>query len=39
MISTSFATEEDGKFNTYHFCSKEHLAEFAKRKGFKIDKD
>jgi len=39
MAATSFAAEENGKLSTYHFCSKEHLAEFAKRKGIKIDKD
>jgi len=39
MMSTSFATEENGKLKTYHFCSKEHLTEFAKRKDIKIDKD
>jgi YHS domain-containing protein len=39
MVSTSFATDENGQLRTYHFCSKEHLAEFAKKKGIEIDKD
>jgi YHS domain-containing protein len=39
MASTSFATDEAGQLKTYHFCSQEHLAEFARRKGIELNKD
>jgi YHS domain-containing protein len=39
MASTSFAAEEGGQLKTYHFCSEEHLAEFARRKGITLNKD
>lgn len=38
MASSSFATDEDGKLKTYHFCSEEHLAEFARKKGIELNK-
>jgi YHS domain-containing protein len=39
MESTSVATDQEGQLKTYHFCSKEHLAEFARRKGIKLHED
>ena len=39
MASTSFATDDGGQLKTYHFCSKEHLTEFARRRGIELDKD
>jgi len=39
MASTSFAMDDGGQPKTYHFCSEEHLAEFARRKGIKLNKD
>ena len=39
MASTSFAMDEAGQLKTYHFCSEEHLAEFARRKGIELNKD
>jgi len=39
MASTSFATEEGGQLKTHHFCSEEHLTEFARRKGIGLNKD
>ncbi len=38
MAASSFATDEDGKLKTYHFCSEEHLAEFARKKGIELNK-
>ena len=38
MAATSFATEENGQLSTYHFCSEEHLTEFARKKGIEIGK-
>jgi len=40
MESTSVATDEGGgQLKTYHFCSNDHMAEFARRKGIEINKD
>jgi YHS domain-containing protein len=39
MASTSMAAEEGGQLKTYHFCSKEHLTEFARKKGMPLGKD
>jgi hypothetical protein len=39
MQSQALAVEEDGKLRTFHFCSKEHLAEYAGRKGMSLGKD
>jgi len=39
MASTSLATDEDGQLKTYHFCSREHMAEFARRRGIALGKD
>ena len=39
MASTSFATNDGGQLKTYHFCSKEHLNEFARRRGIELEKD
>jgi len=39
MVATSLATTEGDQLKTYHFCSQEHLAEFAARKGIKLDKN
>jgi YHS domain-containing protein len=39
MAATSFAADDGGQLKTYHFCSKEHFAEFARRTGIKLDKD
>jgi YHS domain-containing protein len=39
MTATSFATDDKGQLKTYHFCSQEHLEEFARRKGFELNKD
>jgi len=38
MASTSFAADEEGQMKMYHFCSDEHMAEFAHRKGMTFDK-
>jgi len=38
MAATSFAADEGGQLKTYHFCSEEHLAEFARRKGITLNK-
>jgi len=38
MASTSLAIGEEGQMNTYHFCSEEHLSQFARRKGIALDK-
>lgn len=39
MATTSFAVEESGQLKTYQFCSNEHMAEFARRKGLPLGKD
>jgi YHS domain-containing protein len=39
MGATSFAAEEGGQLKTYHFCSQEHMAEFAQKKGMPLSKD
>lgn len=39
MASTSFATDDRGQLKSYHFCSKEHLTEFARRRGIEFEKD
>jgi len=39
MAATSFATDDGDQLKTYHFCSEEHLAEFARRKGIQLEKD
>jgi len=39
MASTSIATDEGGQLKTYHFCSEDHMAEFARRKRIEINKD
>jgi len=39
MAATSFAAEDDGKLKTYHFCSEEHMAEYARKKGMSLGKD
>ena len=39
MAATSFAADEGaGQLKTYHFCSEEHLVEFARRKGIRLTK-
>jgi hypothetical protein len=38
MASTSFAIDQDEQMKMYHFCSDEHMAEFARRKGMALDK-
>jgi len=38
MASTSIATEEGGQMKTYHFCSEEHMTQFARRKGMTLNK-
>ena len=38
MASMSFAIDEEGQMKMYHFCSNEHMAEFARRKGMALDK-
>lgn len=32
MASTSLAIGEEGEMNTYHFCSEEHLSQFAQER-------
>ena len=39
MQSQSFAVEQDGGLKTFHFCSKEHMTEYAVRKGMSLGKD
>jgi YHS domain-containing protein len=39
MASTSLVAEEGGQLRTYHFCSQEHMTEFAKNKGMPLGKD
>jgi YHS domain-containing protein len=39
MSSTSFAADEGGQLKAYHFCSEEHLSEFARRRGIELNKD
>jgi YHS domain-containing protein len=39
MASTSYATDDGGQLKTYNFCSKEHMAEFARRRGIELEKD
>ncbi len=39
MTATSFGVEEAGQLKTYHFCSNEHMAEFARRKELPLGKD
>jgi YHS domain-containing protein len=39
MASTSFVTYDGGQLKTYHFCSKEHFAEFARRRGIELEKN
>ena len=39
MASSSFVVNEDGKLKSYNFCSEQHMAEFARRKGMTIGKD
>lgn len=39
MAAVSFAVDEAGHLKTYHFCSEEHLIEFAKRRGIGLQKD
>jgi YHS domain-containing protein len=39
MTATSFAVEEAGQLKTYHFCSDQHMAEFARKKGLPLSKD
>jgi hypothetical protein len=41
MASTSLAIGEigeEGQMSTYHFCSEEHMSQFARRKGIALDK-
>jgi YHS domain-containing protein len=38
MKSTSFVAEEDERLTTYHFCSDEHMVEFARKKGVMLGK-
>jgi hypothetical protein len=38
MVLTSFAIDEAEQLKTYHFCSDEHMAEFARRRGIRLDK-
>ena len=37
MTSTSLATDEKGQLKTYHFCSQDHMLEFARKKGIPIE--
>ena len=39
MGSQSFAVEEENHLKSFYFCSDEHMAQFAKRKGMKLGKD
>jgi len=39
MTSTSFAADEGGQLKTYHFCSEEHLTEYARSRGITFNKD
>jgi YHS domain-containing protein len=39
MSATSYATDDGGQLETYHFCSKEHLTEFAREKGIELGTD
>jgi YHS domain-containing protein len=39
MGSTSFAVEESGQLKTYYFCTDEHMADFAQKKGLPLGKD
>jgi YHS domain-containing protein len=36
MKSTSFVADEAGQLKSYHFCSEEHMKEFARRKEMAI---
>jgi YHS domain-containing protein len=38
MASRSIAADEQGQLKTYHFCSKEHLAQFARKRGIELEK-
>ena len=37
MSATTVATDEEGKLKTYHFCSQEHLSEYARKKGLNLE--
>jgi YHS domain-containing protein len=39
MTARSVAVEESGQLKTYNFCSEEHMADFARRKGIPLGKD
>lgn len=39
MESTSFAVQDAGQLKTYYFCTGEHMAGFAERKGLPLGKD
>ena len=37
MASTSLATDEGGQLRPYHFCSQDHMVEFARKRGIPIE--
>jgi len=39
MISQTVAIDEPAHLTTYHFCSDDHMQEFARRKGMSLGKN
>jgi hypothetical protein len=39
MESQSIALGDENQLKSFYFCSKEHLSQFAQRKGLKLSKD